>query len=295
MSRRENNERVEAAMRGAHFGKVWIRASCPFCEDDGHRDRKQSLAINQGTGRWFCHRCASRGRLDEPPNPSLALQDAVEEKKDYEAVEPPEGYTPLYNDRSITFEPARAYLKGRGVSRATMREMQIGACAKGWWAGRIIVPFTSSLVGGGWLGWVARLWRAKPRKNAEGKDAKKYLNMPGMPAGLQLFNHDALFVETDEPLLIVEGMFDTFPFWPNAAAVLGKPSHKQVEAMAQATRPLAIVLDGDAWRESWALAARLRFDGARAGYVRLPPQKDPDEVDRAWLIEESKRCVDAPL
>ena len=69
----------------------------------------------------------------------------------------------------------------------------------------------------------------------------------------------------------------------------------QVEALKLAKRPVAIMLDGDAWEESWILAARLRFEGCRAGFVKLPPRTDPDEVPLDWARNEARRCINAPL
>ena len=79
----------------------------------------------------------------------------------------------------------------------------------------------------------------------------------------------------------------------NEARQVGLPF--LLEAMKQAKRPIAIVPDGDAWQDGWILAARLRFLGLRAGYVRLPPKMDPDEVDRDWLLAESAACIDRGL
>ena len=49
---------------------------------------------------------------------------------------------------------------------------------------------------------------------------------------------------------------------------------------------------GDAWEEGWALAMRLRLHGMRAGSVRLPPRKDPDQVDPAWLRAAARASLD---
>jgi DNA primase len=112
-----------------------------------------------------------------------------------------------------------------------------------------------------------------------------------MQRGEVLYNHTALHVETERPVMVVEGVFDALALWPHAVAVLGKPSHFQVDALASAKRPVAIVLDGDAWQEGYALAMRLRLAGQRAGSVTLPPKTDPDEVDRAWLEAAVAECI----
>lgn len=291
MSKRDDNEKVERALRGVKFGRDWIRISCPFCEELGHRDRKQSMGVKTGTGVYACFRCGQKGRLQEAPDPTaIATETAV---KTITTMAPPDGFAFLGTDDgwgSASLAAARAYVTSRGVDQKACFELQIGACHSGWWAGRILIPL---LVSGydGWLGWIGRLWVDSPRDDAEGVHAMKYLYPKGMSRGTYLYNHDALNVETDEPLIIVEGAFDAIPFWPNAAAVLGKPSNDQMLAMESAKRPIAFVMDGDAWDVGQMSAAKLRFAGARAGFVRLPARADPDEVDRDWLMSEVRDCI----
>jgi DNA primase len=88
-------------------------------------------------------------------------------------------------------------------------------------------------------------------------------------------------------------VFDAIALWPDGVAVLGKPSPMQREAMIQARRPVVVCLDGDAWREAYALATLLRVEGQRAGFVRLGPGVDPDEVPRAELDARAAACLEA--
>jgi DNA primase len=90
---------------------------------------------------------------------------------------------------------------------------------------------------------------------------------------------------------VVEGVFDALALWPDAVAVLGKPSDQQVDALINAKRPVVIVLDGDAWLEGKWLAARLCLRGKRAGHIRLPPGVDPDEVDRKELEQQAMEAL----
>jgi DNA primase len=147
---------------------------------------------------------------------------------------------------------------------------------------RIIIPVMGQE--NEWLGWVGRAWV----KNAD----RPYIYPPGEWRGTTLYNHAALRVESDEPAMVVEGCFDAHAVWPDGVAVLGKPSEWQVDAMCEAKRPVAVVLDRDAWREGSSLAYLLRARGVRAGAVRLPPVLDPDEVPGGWLREEARRCID---
>jgi hypothetical protein len=107
-----------------------------------------------------------------------------------------------------------------------------------------------------------------------------------------LYNQAALYVETDAPVLIVEGVFDALPYWPHAVACLGKPGEVHRWLMTEAKRPIAVVLDGDAWEEGWGLSEWLRTEvNVPVGFVRLPPCTDPGSVDPAWLREEAKQCT----
>lgn len=297
MSRAENNQLVEHALRGAKFGRAWLRAVCPFCAIDGHTDRKHSLGVSASTGRYECFRCGTRGKLRSPPDPAAAPPDLARPETVYMAA--PEEYVPLGKPPGLTaiaLEPARAYLHSRRLTKPRVwARYQIGAATEGYWAGRIIVPMlTTDEDDPQWLGWVARLWR-NPGPHAEGRHAMKYLYPKGMPRGLNLWNHRAMLIDTPQPVLIVEGVLDALPFGDHAAATLGKLSQWQLEALLESRRPISIVFDGDAWREGWALAARLRFEGRRAGYVRLPPKTDPDEVDAEYLLTEAVRSLDRPL
>ncbi len=253
-----------------------VRANCPFCvEAVGKVDRRQCLHLNTRTGKWGCFRCDSYGWLAgfegllETPEPVVAPPSL------------PAEWVPLWCSPgldSYACEPAREYLASRHVGARIQEAARIGACTRGPMAGRVVVPIDGP--GGVLAGWVGRSWVPDvPRK---------YLYASGMQRQSLVYNGDVLQEETETPVLVVEGVFDCFPFWPDAVAVLGKPSEGQVGVLAAARRPVVVVLDGDAWEEGRSLAWRLRFDGARAGFVRLPACLDPDEVDPAWLAAEAR-------
>lgn len=273
---------VVRTLRGARpSGDGWMRANCPFCESRiGKADRKASFGAHTSTGWWHCFRCGARGKAD------LAVMPAPPETEDGpRELEMPSSYLPLWEgpggDAIVTRE-ARFYLVGRGIGPSLWKLARIGAAVDGRHFGRVIVPM---LADGRWVGWVGRAWTRRAEM--------PYLYPRGMERAGLLYNREALLRETGDPVAVVEGVFDTFPLLPDAVAVLGKPSHLQVAALAEARRPVAVVLDGDAWMEGWSLAMQLRLAGRRAGAVRLPPRTDPDEVDVGWLREEMRRCLDA--
>lgn len=318
MNRDERRILAQQAFASAKLGRGgWFRATCPFCPSrKGTPDKRWSWGYLPERGTWHCFRCGAFGSFGGDGQASKDYRpDVIDEARmlDPELEEwaklPPSFQLlaetkPIVDDLFGTidpYEPAKKFLKRRGVSRALAREVGIGAVLKGCgrknpectkddrcmdcrFRKRIIVP----IIGPGdmgQVGFVARTW---------GKTALvNYLYPKGMPRGQAMFNHSAIWVETDEPIIVVEGVFDAFPYWPNAVACLGKPTDDHIEALGTAKRPIAVCLDGDAWREGKATARLLEYDGARAGYVRLPPKRDPNEIDPDWLIERARECVAA--
>lgn len=298
---------VLAAVAGKRVSNSgWVRGNCPWCELKlGKPDRKQCLGLHVPTGRWHCFRCSSGDRIRDMPDEMAARAAPTREVREAAgAMAPPGGFWRVTTGpglTSVALEPARRYLLapqgrgGRGLDPDVLHEAEVGACATGRYHGRVVVPLLSP-DDGAWLGWSSRVWMSErewlarceaagvPRDEAA-DGWRAYLYPPGMPRDF-FYNHRALLTETDEPALVVEGVFDVLCEQVGldcGVAALGKPSHVQVEALIAARRPVVFLLDGDAWREAEALSLRLRFEGQRAGYVRLPPKKDPDELPREWI------------
>ncbi len=282
MSAREDI--IAAALRDARpSGDGWLRASCPLCPSRvGTPDRRVAFGYQTRTGGYHCFRCGARGRVG---GAMVGLPQAEPEAGRAE-LEMPSSFLPLSEEpgaSALVADDARRYLAGRGIGPGLWRAARIGAAVSGRHFGRVIVPMLDDL-GEDWVGWVGRAWVKKV--------PVPYLYPRGMERASLLYNHGALLRPMDEPVMVCEGVFDTFPVWPDGVALLGKPSGPQVEALAASRRPVAVVLDGDAWMEGWSLAMTLRMLGQRAGAVRLPPRTDPDEVPAGWLREEMRRCLD---
>lgn len=283
MSKALVRKAVERALHGARSSLTgWHRANCPEClSRTGKADHKQALSINVRSGVFWCWKCKLKGRL---PN-AAELPPGDDPREALPAtMEPPPGFVTLASKdgrESLALEPARAYARKRCPEELWL-EVAIGACAQGPYGGRVIIPILD-VDDQTWLGWVGRTWAPSDRA---------YTYPKGMNRGNVLYNARALVAETEAPLLVVEGVFDAIHLWPDAVAVLGKASELQMEALAATHRPVVIVLDGDAWMEGYSMATRLKFHGRQAGYVRLPPTLDPDEVPRDWLdnaVRESLR------
>lgn len=281
MNRADKEQVVRAALAGAKHRAGWYRTHCPFCQG-----RDDSFSFNPETSYYHCFRCPVRGKLNSTEE--LEFSKPAPEQLDAEQAaltRPPEGFELLAGDTSITLAPARDYMHGRGIPEWVWEEAQVGACAFGKYAGRIVIP--NLMADGSWYGYTTRAYDKKvPKKLA-------YRFPPGGWRGGVLHNQPALWEHTEEHLYIVEGAFDALFLWPHAVAVLGMPSEQQVALLATSKRPLVVVLDADAWEKGMALSLRLRVEGCRAGYVRLLDGADPDEVDGADLWEAAQNSLSA--
>lgn len=284
------SDSILALAQGKRAGSAgWIRIDCPACElTIGKADRKRCMGVSALSGRFSCWRCATTGRLPNfnPDDFDSSHYVPTDPDDGPQEIDPPEGYMALTEEPALSAEAteeAWRYLEGRGLSFELIKQAQIGVCLTGRYHGRVIVPLLGS--DGAWLWWVGRSFTKKAEK--------PYIYPSGGRAGL-LYNHQALLKQTDEPAGLVEGVFDSLFMQSvkiDASAVLGKPTEDQIEAFVASPRPTAVVLDGDAWQLGEAIAMRLRFEGKRAGSVRLPPTLDPDEVDPSWLRAEMVRCL----
>lgn len=277
---------LEAVAGKRPTSKGWVRANCPFCATvKGTPDRKGCLGLNVESGKWHCYRCLERGCVEDSDavRSSTAPKPRADDKAPY--LGPPGDWCPLFEEpaaSALSCEDARRYVLRRRISVDVARRARLGVCLDGKAAGRVVVPILDDA--GQWRGWVGRAWS----KTCE----RKYIYPSGMDRAGTLYNRRVLDVDTDAPALVVEGVFDTFPFFDEAVAVLGKPSGAQVDMLAAARRPIAVVLDGDAWGEGEALALELRLRGKRAGFVKLAARVDPDEVDPGELRAAALRCLD---
>ena len=282
-------EKLELAQIGAQQARPrasgWYRGPCPFPDCAGKRDQTFSIQIE--TGHFHCFRCHTAGSIGEVEEliEKAEVAKTEMEKLAEEARKPPDGFLELGRGDGATAlccAPARKYLTKRGIAPETVLRAGIGCVLAGRYANRIVAPVK---VGGEWRGWIAR--------DFTGKAERKYMNARGPWRGDLVYNAAGLAVETDEPFLIVEGVFDALPFGADAGALLGKPTESQIALIAmEARRPVVVVLDGDAWEEGWALAMRLRLDGVRAGSVRLPAKLDPDQVSVEWARNQARLSLE---
>jgi Toprim domain-containing protein len=279
---------LDALESGGRLRGSWWKTNCPFClERVGKEDRDSCLSVHAKDGGGHCFRCGVRVHVDLPE--SLRVErslDSTQEKQRWK-VEALEGFVELGSREGMTaksLEPAWSYLGSRQLSFSSCIDAGVGACAVGNLAKRVVVPVWDETLSE-WRGYVSRLWTKDCDKRL------KYRNAPGEWRTSCVYNAAALCADTDEFLLVVEGVFDALAHWPHAVALLGDATDAQAGILSRGKRPLVVALDGDAFDKGWSLAERLKLAGARAGSVRLPAGVDPDEVPGDWLYEEARRAL----
>lgn len=126
------------------------------------------------------------------------------------------------------------YLYERGITKKDIFLWKIGYCTEGRYGGRIIVPsFNNS---GDLNYFIARSYVGH---------RMKYLNPP--ISKNVVFNE--LFVDWDEPVILVEGLFDAIVAGQNAIPILGstlREESKLFQAIVLNDSPVYLALDEDA-------------------------------------------------
>lgn len=259
--------------------------NCPLCPTRyGSPNRTWSCVFYWASGFYKCFRCKAIGVVDGWADQTVqvsSLQEPQDAQKEPIVLEGFYAFADEVMRTSMTAREPIGYLHSRGVSDATIRDVGIGMCINGELRDRIVVPLVDPH--GELWGAVGRSWLPSPLP---------YRTLAGMDRG-RLFNEAAIYVETTDPVMLVEGVFDALPYWPDAAACLGKPNEPQIRRLLHAKRPVAVCLDGDAWREGKALALRLMVEGKHTGFVRLPGGTDPNKLDPDWLRGEARACIGA--
>lgn len=265
-------------------GSGYYKINCPLCAfvlDKGTDDRDVSLGVHAATGGFRCFRCLTTGYTDAYP--TSRLSNAPVEKRLVRLES--EDFVPLWTNEgieSLSLRPAYSFLFDRGFSIPDIHRAYMHGCSCGYYAGRVIVPHTSD--SGQVWGFSSRLWIRNPPDGVP-----KTLYPPGMDRDL-LYNEQALYIETDSPLMVVEGAMDSTWYLPHAVACLGKPTYEHFQKFLKARRPLVFCLDGDAWRTSRALHYKMRMRKRPSGWVKLPAKQDPQSVDPVDLWGQVKKA-----
>jgi DNA primase len=171
----------------------------------------------------------------------------VEERQ---TIELPDEFVSLCNKHlPIKSKEPLQYLRGRGISKRDILKWKMGFCHKGKYAGRIIIPSFNDE--GDCNYFIARSYVGHFRR---------YLNPP---CGRNIIFNE-LNMDWDEPVVLVEGVFDAIVAGDNAIPILGstlREDSKLFQAIAIHDTPVYVALDADAEKKSrWIINSLMKYD-----------------------------------
>jgi DNA primase len=167
-----------------------------------------------------------------------------------QTVSIPDEFVSLCNKRlPMSSMKAIEYLKSRGLSREDILKWKIGYCTGGKYGGRIIIPSFN------WDG-SANYFIARSFVN----HGRRYLNPP---VGRDIVFNE-LYVDWDEDVVLVEGVFDAMTVGLNAIPILGSTLRENSRLFQQIVlndTPVYLALDHDAEKKrNWIIKSFLRYD-----------------------------------
>ena len=250
---------------------------CPFCHH-----HKKKMQVNLETQKWHCWVCNKGGykigillRKINAPNHLIKevlqlLNDYIsyetDQKETIHDVSLPKEYKPLYiKSEDPIYKNAIHYLRKRGIGPKEILRYSIGYCADGVYSNRIIIP---SYDEDGKLNYfIARDIFPNSRF--------KYKNPP-MSKDTVVFE---LFINWNEPIVLVEGSFDAIAVRKNVIPLLGKfPSKSLVKKLVtKKVKKVYVALDTDAKKDAAKLVKFLMDNGIEA-YLLSMKEKDPAEL-----------------
>jgi DNA primase len=251
---------------------------CPFCNH-----HKKKLQINLDTQRWHCWVCDSKGRsiqsllrkLNVDLRDIAVVKDVYGDEPEYDTKEEfvaklqlpkefkqlyfkPKGINPLYNQ-------ALHYLNKRGITKADIVKYNIGYCEDGLYGGRVIIPSYDE--SGDLNYFVARSFY---------EDEKMKYKNPPISRDVIVFEN---MINWNEPITLVEGVFDSFSVKRNVIPLLGKflLSKLKNKIMEKGVKDVTIMLDSDAVDDSTKHTEWFQKNGIKVKNI-IPTDKDAGEM-----------------
>ena len=239
---------------------------CPSCN---HHKRK--LSVNLDKNAFKCWICDYRGRnlrrlvrrygsyvqlskWDKITNRfDLAnfadlFMDQSDREEEIKVELPQEFRTLTSKDRPLISNPAFRYLRERGLSKDDILKWKIGYCYEGQYRNRIIIPSFND--NGDTNYFIARSYSG---------DSYKYKN----PRASKNIVFNELFIDWDQDLVIVEGVFDAIVAG-NAVPILGstlRADSRLIQKIVYNDTPVYIALDPDAEaKERKIIQTLLKYD-----------------------------------
>ena len=242
---------------------------------------KPKLQVNIKNGKWHCWVSGQGGhnlfQLFKKVNATKKQYQELNElsdnfsfeyvptKQENKEVKLPDEYKPMWTkSNSPTYKHALKYLQSRGVSQDDMIKYSIGYCEDGLYSNRIIIP---SYDNEGQLNFFI---------GRDIFDSKlKYRNSP-TPKDIIGFE---LFVNWEEPILLVEGALDAITSKVNSIPLFGKTimNNLKRKILEKKVKTLYVALDNDAVKDSMKIVEELMNEGIKVHMIKLT-EKDPNDI-----------------
>jgi DNA primase len=266
---------------------------CPFCHH-----HKKKLQINLQSQKWHCWVCDSKGKRIQSLLRRLHV-DSHKLKKIYEIygddyvvysnntedekvelrlpnefrslLEEPKGINPL-------FRKVKEYARKRNISEGDIKRYNIGYCDSGHYANRIIIP---SYDRDNRLNYfIAR--------SVFDEEKFKYKNPP-VSKNVIMFENQ---INWDEPITLVEGVFDAMAVKRNAIPLLGKfvPKTLNDTIYKKEVKGINILLDEDAQEQALHYTVQYQNQGITTKNIK-PTDKDASDMGFSEVnskLKESK-------
>ena len=242
---------------------------------------KPKLQVNIKNGKWHCWVSGQGGhnlfqlfkKVKATKKQYQELNELsdnfsfeyVPTKQENKEVKLPDEYKPMWTkSNSPTYKHALKYLQSRGVSQDDMIKYSIGYCEDGLYSNRIIIP---SYDNEGQLNFFI---------GRDIFDSKlKYRNSP-TPKDIIGFE---LFINWEEPILLVEGALDAITSKVNSIPLFGKTimNNLKRKILEKKVKTLYVALDNDAVKDSMKIVEELMNEGIKVHMIKLT-EKDPNDI-----------------
>jgi DNA primase len=271
---------------------------CPKC--DHH---KPKLSVNLSNGCFKCWVCDYSGRkirslvrkhgsyldykawgeFEEQVDISEfdLLFDPFNEIEREERLELPAEFVSLVNKNlPLSSLAARQYLRDRGITKLDICRWKIGFCGKGEYEGYVVIP--SFNLEGNINFFVARSYNG---------DWKKYKN-PKVSRNTIIF--DELFLNFQEDLIVVEGVFDAIVAGHNTVPLLGSTLSEKSKLMHEIIKndtTVYLALDFDAERKSMKIINKLLEYGVEVYKIDTSGVDDVGEMYREEFLKRKRNAT----
>ena len=267
---------------------------CPFCHH-----HKKKLQVNLKTQYWHCWVCDAKGRKIQRLLKRLHV-DSRRLKKLYEIygddyvvytkdtedekvelrlpiefkslLKVPKGINPVYRK-------ALKYAEDRGITKEDITKYNIGYCDGGMYSNRIIIP--SYDLDNRLNYFIAR--------SVHPEEKFKYKNPP-VSKNVIMFENQ---INWDEPITLVEGVFDAMAVERNSIPILGKfiPTKLNEAIFKNGVKDINIFLDEDAQQQALRYTMQFSNQGITTKNIK-PTDKDASDMGFTEVnnkLKESKQ------